>query len=218
MGSRFAETAKDQSPSLRPPGSFHSVRALAFLGALLFAVFLAVAVYVFILTQMLPPQDVWLASVIPFRGYYGEDPVVSGLSYIQLLELSGSLSIVGLFLYKYGKTEATALRQRVLLSLSLPLKFFGTLIAAIVYTETHLLWGEIWYGVKLVEVYPQGFPWGNERVASNLCFLHGSDYIPSYGAYCWFLNYDELLLISVAASLAGWVISSRYGKRAEEQL
>ncbi len=218
MGSRFAVSAENKSP---PPGSsdrVHRRRKLSFFGVLIFVVFLAVALYVFALTQLLPPQDVWLASLIPFRGHYGEDLVISGFSYIQLLELSGSASIAGLFLYGYGRSDIAAFRRRVLLALSLPLKVFGTLIAAIVYFETHLLWGELWYGAKFVDIYPQGFPWGNERVASNLCFLHGIDYIPSYGAYCWFLNYDELLLISVASALAGWIISSRYGKSAEEQL
>ncbi len=214
MGSGFA-AAESRGHSSGSSYRVHKGRMLSFIGALIFIVFLGVAVYIFTLTQLLPPQDVWLASVIPFRGHYGEDLVISGFSYIQLLELSGSTSIFGLFLFGYGRSEIASFRRRVLLSLSLPLKVFGVLIAAIVYFETHLLWGELWYGVKLVDVYPQGFPWGNERVASNLCLLHGSDYILSYGAYCWFLNYDELLLISVVSALAGWIISSRYGERTE---
>jgi len=213
MGGRYGTTPNEMS--LPPASSGPPARPsrLSVLGLLLFAVFLAVAVYVFVVTQLLPPQDVWLAPYIPTYGHYGEDQAVLGLSYIQLLELSGSISFAGLFAYKYARTRLPSLGRRLLVSVALPLKVFGTVIAAIVYVETHLLWGELWYNVKFADIYPQGFPWGNERVASNLCFAHGSNYIPSYGSYCWFFNYDQLLVVSVAAALAGWIISSRLSGR-----
>ena len=177
------------------------------LGLIFFAVFLVIAAYVFTVTQLLPPQDVWLSPYIPVHGHYGEDQAALGLSFIQILELSGSISFAGLFISKYAMTRLPSLERRVLVSAALPLKVFGVMIAALVYVETHLFWGELWYGIKFADIYPQGFPWGNERVASNLCFAHGSNYISSYGSYCWFFNYDELLLVSVAAALAGWIIS-----------
>jgi hypothetical protein len=215
----------DSQRTLKQPSSGEGARSsgaprrvgwVSVAGGIVFMGLMGVAVYVFILTQLLPPQDVWLAPSIPFSGFYGEDQVLPGLSYIQLLEFSGAGSAVGLFFYAYGREGSSRGWRRVLLSLATPLKAFGISLAAIVYTETHLLWGELWYGVKLVDVYPQGFPWGNERVASNTCFLHGADYIPSYGAYCWFFNYDELLLVSVVAAVAGFLLS-HYLRRPSHQ-
>ena len=207
MASQYSTTPRypDRSPdsSGSPPGP----SKFAVLGFLLFAVSLAIAVYVFVVVQLLPPQDVWLASYIPIQGHYGEDQAALGMSYIQILEVSGSISFAGLFVFKFAKTRTPSFGRRLLVSATLPLEVFGALVASIVYVETHLLWGELWYNVKFAEVYPQGFPWGNERVASNLCFAHGSNYISSYGSYCWFFNYDELLLVSVAAALTGWVIT-----------
>jgi hypothetical protein len=184
-------------------------KTLSNLGMAVFVAFIILAVYVFALIQLVPPGDAWLAPVIPFRGHFGVDQALPGVSYTELLEYSGSLSFLGLFIYSLGRVESPSIRRRALVSLSLPLKVFGLVIATIVYTETHLLWGELWYGAKLTAVNPQGFPWGNERVASNLCFLHGSDYVPAYGSYCWFLNYDELLYIAIGMFLLGWLISRR---------
>ncbi|HEY6283589.1 MAG TPA: hypothetical protein VIW22_06660 [Nitrososphaerales archaeon] len=177
------------------------------LGMGVFLVFIILAVYVFALIQLVRPGDAWLAAMIPFRGHFGVDQALPGVSYTELSEYSGSLSFLGLFIYSLGRVESSSIRGRALVSLSLPLKAFGLAIAAIVYTETHLLWGELWYGAKLFTVNPQGFPWGNERVASNLCFLHGSDYVPAYGSNCWFLNYDELLYVAIGMFILGWLIS-----------
>jgi len=208
------------NPSSTPASSGRSGRRSthAHVGILIFAVGLCSATYIFVLVQILPPQDAWLASYLPFRGHDGGDAVLPGLNYTQLLEASGAASFFGLFLHAFGRSRLASNRRRVLGAFALPLKFFGTLIAAIVYTETHLLWGELWYGVKLLDVYPQGFPWGNERVASNLCFFHGGDYIASYGSHCWFFNYDQLLLVSVLAAVAGWVISNWPFEEEEQQL
>ena len=185
-------------------------RLLSLFGLGVFAAFLLVSAYVFVNVQILPPGGAWLAPLIPFRGHYGEDQALAGVNYTELLEISGFLSMGGLGIFKFFRTGHSSIRQRILVSFALPLKVFGLLIAAIVYTETHLLWGELWYGFKLVNINPQGFPWGNERVAYNLCFIHGSDYIPTYGSYCWLFNYDELLLVSVFAAFTGWLILRRY--------
>jgi hypothetical protein len=180
---------------------------ICYVGAVAFVTFLAVAIYVFALIQLIPPGDAWLAFEIPFRGHFGVEQALPGVSYIELLESSGAISFIGLFLYSYGKSGSLSFRRRAIDSLSLTSKVFGLVIAAIVYTETHLFWGELWYGVKFLTNNPVGFPWGNERVASNLCFLHGSDYVSAYGSYCWFLNYDELLFIALGMFLLGFLIS-----------
>jgi hypothetical protein len=177
---------------------------LFLLGITLFIAFLAASVYVFAVIQLLPPGDAWLASYIPFRGSYGDSQPIPGISYTVALEASGILSFFGLFLRSYGRNRDSRLKQRVLSSLSTPLKFFGVLVAAIVYAETHLLWGEIWYDVKFVNLDPSGFPWGSERVAANTCL------VPGIADNCLFLNYDELLLVSIILAIVGWFISRRY--------
>ena len=209
MGSMTSNTGDDAMEESTAGLTTHSL-TMSHIGAAVFVILLIVAVYIFALTQLIPPQDVWLSSLISFRGHYGEDVAFAGISYIELLEASGLLSFFGLFIYSYERKWAPSSGHRALFALSLPLKVFGTMIAALVYTETHLLWGELWYGVKLLAVYPQGFPWGNERVASNLCFLHGNDYVPSYGSYCWFLNYDELLYIAIGMIIIGLFMSRKY--------
>ena len=177
---------------------------LSLLGIAVFIAFLATSVYVFVVIQLLPPGDAWLASLIPFRGSYGDSQPIPGVSYTVVLEASGLLSFMGLFAYRYGQKRDLRPKQRILSSLSAPLKFFGVLVAAIVYTETHLFWGEIWYGLKFLNLNPSGFPWGSERVAANTCL------VPTGGDGCLFLNYDELLLAAIILAILGWFISRRY--------
>ena len=181
-----------------------SSHALSLFGLAVFISFLAASVYVFAIIQLLPPGDAWLASFIPFRGSYGDAQPIPGVSFTVALEASGLLSFLGLFLYGYGRRNDFKPKQRVLSSLSAPLKIFGVLVAAIVYTETHLFWGEIWYGVKFLNLNPSGFPWGSERVAANTCL------VPTVADNCLFLNYDELLLISITLAIVGFFISHRY--------
>ena len=188
-------------------GRMRSSDALSIGGMFSFVSFLAIASWIFTLVQLLPPGNAWLASVIPFRGLYGDAQLIPGISYTQALELSGLISFVGLFTYSCARNPFSSWRHQIIQGLGAPLKFFGVLVGVIVYTETHLLWGELWYGLKFLDLYPQGFPWGNERVASNTCFLHGADYLPSYGANCWFFNYDQLLLVSIAAAIVGLALS-----------
>ena len=178
--------------------------SLSLLGIAVFIAFLATSVYVYLVIQLLPPGDAWLASFIPFRGSYGNSQPIPGVSYTVALEASGLLSFIGLFAYRYGQKRDLRPKQRILSSLSTPLKFFGVLVAAIVYTETHLFWGEIWYGLKFLSLNPSGFPWGSERVAANTCLA------PTVADNCLFLNYDELLLISITLAIVGFFISHRY--------
>jgi hypothetical protein len=158
------------------------------------------------MVQLLPPGDAWLAPVIPFKGAYGTAQLLPGIDYTHGLELSGLISFFGLLIFRYGSIEGTTLKKRMLISLSTPLKFFGLLVASNIYVEIHLLWGEIWYGAKFLNSNPVGFPWGSERVASNTCFL------PTTGDNCLFLNYDQLMLLSMGAFLLG-LLFLRWSKK-----
>lgn len=181
---------------------------LSALGLSIFAVFLAVSVYCFTIVQLLPPGNAWLAPIIPFRGAYGNVQLLPGIDYTHGLEISGLISFFGLFIFRFGSKGGTAPKQRILLSLSTPMRFFGILVASIIYVEIHLLWGEFWYGAKFLNLNPAGFPWGSERVASNTCFL------PTTGDNCLFLNYDQLMLLAIGAFILGWLIL-RWSKRSD---
>jgi hypothetical protein len=78
-------------------------------------------------------------------------------------------------------------------------RFFGGLAAIIVYSEIHLAWGELWYGVKFWRGYLAGYPWGSERVAYNTQFI-GTEY------NCGFLNYDQVLYSSILACFIGYYL------------
>ena len=173
------------------------------IGLICFVVFLAASIYFFAFIQLLPPGDAWLAPLIPIKGGYGNTLVFPGLDYTKGLEISGAASFFGLFIFGYFSRHADTVAKRALLSLARPMTVFGLLVGSVAYVETHLLWGEVWYGLKFVNSNPSGFPWGSERVASNTCLL------PGVGDNCYLLNYDQLLLLSIAAVIAGLVISRR---------
>ena len=202
-----ARSGPTPHPRPRPAGDTPSTprKVLTILGAVLFWSFLALAAYAYTVVQLLPPGDAWLAPIIPLQGSYGDSQLLPGVSYTIALEGSGALSFCGLLLYSFERHHSYPFRQKALLSLSLPLRVFGGIVAGVVYTETHIFWGELWYGVKLLTLNPEGFPWGFERVAANTCLL------PASGDNCYFLNYDQLLFISLTAFLLGVFFSRKYG-------
>ena len=79
----------------------------------------------------------------------------------------------------------------------------GLVVAPVVYTETHILWGEVLPGVRVWGGLQGGggYPWGAEQVAYNTCFVQSA-----VAGDCNFLNYDELLLISCLGILAVYVL------------
>jgi hypothetical protein len=133
MGTELPNIAVEAPDDKRGSPPSHS-QTISYVGAAAFVSFLVLAVYVFALVQLVPPGDAWLASELPFRGHFGVEQALPGVSYTELLESSGVISFVGLFLFSYGKTDSLSFRRRAIVSLSLPLKVFGLVIAAIVYT------------------------------------------------------------------------------------
>jgi len=190
---------------------------IALIGVANFAVFLSIAVYIFVLVQVLPPGGAWLASVIPFRGVYGTTVLFSTITYSQTLEVSGALSFLGLFFYAYGRSRPLLGRVRLFRSLGVAMVVFGVLVALVIYAEIHVLWGEFWYGIKFANLYPQGFPWGTEQVAYNTCFIRGN-FTVDVTVNCSFLNYDELLYLSTLAALVGFYLLRRTGERVKVNL
>ena len=90
----------------------------------------------------------------------------------------------------------------------------GTLVAAVVYIETRLLWGEVIPGVHVWAGLPGGggYPWGTEQVAYNTCLVQ-----PSASRDCAFLNYNELFWIALVAAMIS-LIMLRVGPLAKSGL
>jgi hypothetical protein len=174
---------------------------------LAFAVFLAsfaASVYVFVEVQVL--------QAYPFYhlGAYGKDVFV-GLTYTQTMEVAAPVSVVSFCSWLFLRSSLRSNKSRALLSLGWTLVFFGSLVAIVVYAETYLLWGNLWYGIHLWAGLPGGggYPWGDEQLAYNLCFLRE----PSYTILtqnCYFINYNSALGLAVVAVISGLVIGEYY--------
>ena len=153
---------------------------------------MGVAAYVFIRVQV-------LASYPFYQGVYGTQDFVGGVTYTQALELFGFLAFVGLFAKAYFESSG-GVGIRIARGAAFAALFSGFTIAAVVYVETRLMWGEILPGVRVWQGLPGGggYPWGTEQVAYNTCIVQ-----PTPSRDCSFLNYNELFWIAfVAAALA----------------
>jgi hypothetical protein len=175
-------------------------------GASLFSLSLSVSVSAFILVQVFPACRAMFGPAFPYAGVYGPAVAFSALTYTQVLEVSGLSSFFGLFIYVYGRNRVLGGRERVRRSLGVALAFFGLLAGAVAYVETHLLWGEFWYGLKFANLDPRGFPWGSEQVAYNTCLVRGS-FTVDVSDNCALLNYDQLLLLSILFAVVGVLLA-----------
>ena len=170
----------------------------------LFLVSFVASVYVFVEVQVL--------QAYPFYhlGAYGSDVLV-GLTYTQTLEVAAPLSVVAFAAWLFLRSPLRSNRNRALLALGWTLVFFGGLVAVVVYAETHLLWGNLWYGIRLWAGLPGGggYPWGDEQLAYNLCFVREPSYTP-LTQNCSFLNYNWALGLGVVGVIAGLVLAEYY--------
>jgi len=80
---------------------------------------------------------------------------------------------------------------------------FGLLVAAVVYVETRLIWGELVPGFRIWQGLPGGggYPWGTEQVAYNLCWIASNTQ-----GNCNFLNYNELFWIALSLAILGFIL------------
>jgi hypothetical protein len=137
-----------------------------------------------------------------YRGVFGSEYLLPGLTYTVALEMFGVIAAAGLFTNKYASSAGTK-RTRITRAIGSVLLILGVLVAAIVYAETCLVWGEVLPGVHLWQGLPGGggYPWGYERVAYNTCLIPGGKTVN-----CEFLNYDELFWIALLSALVGYVM------------
>jgi hypothetical protein len=156
---------------------------------------LAGAVVVFVKVQILQSY--------PFHsGVFGNQALLPGITYTVALELFSAAAVTGLFLRAYSKSVETG-RYRIVYATGTMLMIVGLIVAPIIYTEIHILWGEILPGVHFWQGLPGGggYPWGGEQVAYNTCL------VPSRTpGDCSFLNYDELFWMALLAIPIGYVL------------
>lgn len=174
------------------------------LSLLVFAGALALSAYVFCVVQVLQSS--------PFHqlGAYGDQPFLF-LTYTEVIEVAVPVAVAAYTLWSYERAGALSPIASATRAIGRSLLVFGGAGAALVYSEIHLVWGEIWYDVHL---WPGlqgggGYPWGDEQVAYNLCFVRAPTYTQST-PNCYFLNYNWLLGIAVAAFLVGAALELRF--------
>ena len=150
------------------------------------------AIFVFVEVQIL--------RAYPFHGgSYGSQALLLGLTYTEGFELFAVVSLIGVFAWTYSHSTDRRLSRAA----GTTLLVFGALSTVIVYVETVLLWGAILPGVQVWQGLPGGggYPWGEERVAYNACFV-----LSSVRGDCTFLNYDELFWGGVILAVTGFVL------------
>jgi hypothetical protein len=136
----------------------------------------------------------------PFTAVYGDITYlpwpIQFLKYTQLFDIGVALAFTGLFIWKLSSTDKVN-RNTILSAAGYTLLVTGTICAVIVYlqidvlTSAHLPWG--------------AYAWGTERVAYNMQFM-GAEY------NCTFLNYTQLLDISVSLAITGFFLWSFFNK------
>jgi hypothetical protein len=153
------------------------------------------AAYVYIRVQV-------LQSYPFYSGVFGKEYLLPDLTYTVALEMFGVITAAGIFTRTYASSVGTR-RARIIKSIGSVLLVLGVIVAAIVYVETHLLWGEVLPGIHLWQGLPGGggYPWGSERVAYNTCLI-----LVDKTDNCYFLNYDELFWIALLSSIVGYIM------------
>ena len=174
-------------------------RELAFL---VFLITFALACFIFVVVQVLQSY--------PFGhlGFYGDQQLL-GLTYTQTFEVAAPVCVVAFAAWQFGRFPGGSPKSRMARAMGRTMLVFGALVAAVVYVETLLLWGEIWFGVHAFPGLPGGggYPWGGEQVSYNLCLSRA----PGYSVQtpnCYFLNYNEVLAVAVLSLIVGGIMAA----------
>lgn len=80
---------------------------------------------------------------------------------------------------------------------------YGTLIAVMVFVELYVLNAQ--YTVAGVPIRVYGYPWPTEQVTTESCLARFPTWTLN-NPDCYFLNYEQLLMISIAASFIGFIL------------
>lgn len=170
------------------------------LGLTLFLTGLILAGFLFFLVQIMNSYPFWdyingyRLNLGFFTGVYGDITYLPAplqfLKFTQAFDFSVALAFVGLFIWQLSSSGKIN-RKTVSSALGFTLLVTGVICAVIVYLQIDVLTGRN---------LPWGaYAWGSERVAYNTQFL-GSEY------NCAFLNYTQLLYISVIIAFVGFIL------------
>jgi hypothetical protein len=99
-------------------------------------------------------------------------------------------------------------RRRLTRAIGEALFIYGTIIAAMVFVELYILNAQYAVAGQPIRIY--GYPWPTEQVTTESCLAR----FPTWtldNPDCYFLNYEQLLIISIAASFIGFILF-RYSK------
>jgi hypothetical protein len=75
--------------------------------------------------------------------------------------------------------------------------FFGSILTITIIFELHVMQGTYGFGSNVL-FRPYGYPWGTGQVITDSCFWNSMN-----APTCNFLNYNELLYISLFSALLG---------------
>ena len=170
------------------------------LGLTLFLTGSTLAGFLFFLIQIMNSYPFWdyingyRLNLGFFTGIYGDITYLPApfqfLKFTQAFDFSVALAFVGLFIWQLSSSRKIN-RKVVASALGFTLLVMGVICAVIVYLQIDVLTGRN---------LPWGsYAWGSERVAYNTQFL-GSEY------NCAFLNYTQLLYISVIIAFVGFIL------------
>jgi hypothetical protein len=191
------------------------LKPYSILGATLFSAGFGLSAYIFTVVQILNSYPFY-PSLSP--DIFGGDLVSKSLplTLTQTLEVGVVLASVGLFIWKassLGKLNGGA----ILCAFGFTLLVIGAMGAAIVYTEIHLVWGELWLGFTVWKFWWSlpagggGWPWGTWRVAYNTCFIKAWNFTEA-DPNCIFMNYNDVLYISILMVIIGFILFRHYAR------
>jgi hypothetical protein len=181
-----------------------AIKPYSILGIFLFLLGLGLSAYLFFLIQILNSYPFWdyvngyRLQLKPFTAVYGDITYLPApfqfLKYTQLFDIGVALAFIGLFIWKLSGS-GKANRKTILSVSGFTLLVTGTICAVIVYLEIDVLTSKY---------LPWGsYAWGSERVAYNTQFM-GAEY------NCSFLNYTQLLYISILMAIIGFILWNHY--------
>jgi hypothetical protein len=195
------------------------LKPYSILGATLFSTGFGLSAYIFTVVQTLNAYPFYPS--LSFEIFGGELLSKSiPLTLTQTLEVGVLLACIGLFIWKASSFEKVN-RGAILSAFGFTLFVIGAMGASIVYTEIHLVWGEFWLGFTVWQFWSGlpvgggGWPWGTERVAYNTCFIKAWNFTEAT-PNCIFLNYNDVLYISILMMIIGFILWKHYVRRGIE--
>jgi len=135
-------------------------------------------------------------------------------TYDLLLFSGAGVSFIGFVVWQYFRQakllpERLEIREALVPSLGKALAVFGGIGAVATFIDVQVMNGI--YRIGSVTFTAIGYPWWGEQVATDTCFIKGSDYAGT-SPNCEFLNYGELFWIALVVAFVGTILYVKYSK------